>query len=117
MDIKINADGTIPIENNDLAKVTELEAIAQNVSIKLQIIKGEYDRDRNEGVDYFGKILKKGYPENLIETEIKNAILSVEGVLGISGFQLSVNSETRAASIIIDKITCKEGVFPFEVTI
>lgn len=111
-DIRIDADANIPITDNDLEIVTGQEAIGQDIRRSIRVVKGEYFRDVNMGIDYNNEILIKGATAELISTRFRAEIFAVPGVLDIRGF--NITQEGRAATITIEKIVTQEGTFPFE---
>jgi len=113
-DIKIDINTMdLEIENNDLVIIDEIEAIGQDIATYMRTIKGEWFRDTLIGVDYYGKIFIKNIPISIIDAEIRNAILSRPGVISIENMEISIDKTTRNLTIIVEKIKCKYGVFPF----
>lgn len=80
------------------------EAIGQLVKYRLHLFMGEYPYNINEGTDWFGKVMGK-QDESIREAEIKRVIASTEGVIQLSSFSASLNSETRKFTVFCGIIT------------
>ena len=114
MDIKQNlTTGYLDLVDNDLTQVTGIEAIGQDITRSIRVIKREWFRDQSLGIDYYNEIFAKGVSLALIESRFREAILNVPGVLRLINFRLEADSETRNLTLQIDSIETEEGSFPY----
>ena len=94
--------------------VTEKNALKQNISTRLKSWKSDCFFAMDDGVDWqnFLDIGKKKF----LDIDIKRVILQTEGVLRISSYTSTLNTETRAATIsaqvatIYGLVTVEEAV-------
>ena len=93
MDLKLDGNGDLAIENNDLVLISGLDAIAQDCRIKLKFFKGEWFLDTRIGVPYFQSIL--GKKSNTVSAILRKAILEVPGILSITSFEPTYDSIER----------------------
>ena len=70
------------------------EVIRQRVQQRLRLFKGEYEKDPELGVDYFGKIFGKR-DRFVALKEIERYIRSVEGVTSIVRVNFTLRSNRR----------------------
>jgi hypothetical protein len=90
-DLYLDAKGNLAISTS------RIEAIRQLIQNKLQTFLGEIAINLDEGVDYFGIVLDNTVPLQAKLIEISNKILEVEGVVGITNSDYSLNdSKTEA---------------------
>jgi len=75
------------------------EAIGQSIKSRLQFLLEEWFLDVNYGVPWLQKIMVKPANIPLTEALIKKTILETEGVINLTTFNLTFNSETRKVLI------------------
>lgn len=80
----IDKTGNFITENGRVKILTKSEAIRQNVRQALLLIFGEWFNDATQGVDWFGTILTKDQRRLLADREIRETVMSVDGVVSIS---------------------------------
>ena len=115
MDIKQNADtGFLPVVDGDLVLITEKEAIRQDITRRVRTFLGEIFRDVSQGIDYYNIVFEKGIRDQTRLSEFQKVILSTAGVIRIEGFDFSIDSETRVATLKVQKVVTEDGFFPFE---
>ena len=110
MDLKQTTAGYIDIEDNDLAQVTGMAAVAQDIKGSIRVFKREYFRDQSIGIDYMNEIFQKGTSLQVIATRFKSEILNVPGVLEINDFQLTTLNRVL---MITAEIVSEDGTFPY----
>jgi len=93
-DIKIK-DNTLFIENGDFALVDKIDKILQQCSIGLRILIGEWVLDYRQGIDYPGGLKKNA---NILKSQIKNALLSVDGVEQVLNYVFDTTSKNYLVS-------------------
>ena len=85
--------------------LSEGEAIAQKVKIRLLTFFAEWNLDTSIGTAWFEKILRKGVTEYIADQEIRRRVLETEGVRAISTFTSTFNAAQRTYSCKIVIIT------------
>jgi len=113
-DIKQNLEtGYLDIADNDLQLVTGIEAIGQDITRTIRVIKREWFRDQSIGIDYEREIFVKGISLAVIESRFREAILNVPGVIRLINFRIDNNAENRTLTIEIDSVVTEVGSFPY----
>lgn len=107
-DIKIDTDGFLLFDETDFETVTDKESIAQAISIRLQIWRGEYFRNINMGLDYMNEVFKKGYDKDMLKSKIMIECLAVKGVKKVSGISIEISN--NAGTITIGQIITDLGL-------
>jgi hypothetical protein len=79
--------------------VTETEATIQAVATRLRLFLGEWFLNKEIGIDYFGKILKKNINLREVELELKTTINQTDGVKELLKFEMTYNAETRELGV------------------
>lgn len=87
------------LENRDLAFVTGIDAIKQNLKQRLQVFLGENKFDINSGMPYFQNILRKNPDPIKIRAAFVNTILNTPGILEITNIDFDLDSQTRILSV------------------
>ncbi len=81
------ADGDILITNNGFTTVSGDDEIVQRLRNRLRSFLAEWFLDLTLGVAYIQLVFEKATPASAIDTEIKNAILSVPGIVELRTFE------------------------------
>lgn len=89
----------IYIEDRDLAFVTGVDAIKQNLRQRLQVFLGENKFDINSGMPYLQSIFKKNPDPILIRAAFVDTILGTPGILEITNIDFDLDSQTRILSV------------------
>lgn len=76
-----------------------VEAVAQMVKTRLLLVRGEWFLDTDAGMPYLTEILGKSVDLARAEATFKAAIVSVEGVLSLTSFDLTANTTTRKMTV------------------
>lgn len=88
-DLKIDpTTGDLDLSSGTVELVTGIDAIAQNLRIRLQMFKGEWHLDERQGMPYFQEILGQKYKPALLIPIFQEAILETAGVIAIKSFSL-----------------------------
>ena len=95
-DFALAADGDLYLNRNGDVEI--IGSIRQALQIKLKWFLGEWVFNPDLGVPYFEDILIKNPNQAIIEKDIREQILSVEGVTGIDSLSLSWDRQTRNLS-------------------
>ena len=98
-DIKLGTDGDLDTTNNDLTIITGLDEVTQRLRQTLRTFQGEWFLNLEFGVSYYQDILKKNPNLDVISTVLKNAILSVPGVLDLLEFVFDFDIVSRILTV------------------
>lgn len=90
-DIKLTKND-IKLVDGDLPLVEGLDRTLQHIDTGLFIMLGDWILDYTQGIDYINGL--KAYPE-IMRSQIKNAIKSVEGVDTVLKFKMERKSESQ----------------------
>lgn len=83
----------------EYAEVEGQDQTAQELFLVLNTYLGEWFLDNRVGIPYFQDILIKSPRGNVVTTYLRNAILSVEGVISITTFDIDLNAERRVLTV------------------
>lgn len=97
MDIRLT-DYDIDLTNGDLSWVTEQEAIAQDITMRLRTWLGETPYDKSVGVPYLQVIFVPGTPRAAVQLVLEQQVLKTPGVTGVS-LDIVINGLTRELSV------------------
>ena len=75
--------------------ISNISAVRQRLSIRLNTYRGEWYANTSTGIPYFQSMLVKGSNEELVNSILKSVIVETEGVLGIESFTSSFSKKTR----------------------
>jgi hypothetical protein len=102
----------ILIENQDLAMVSGTDAIKQHLRQRLQFFRGEYAHDLTRGIPYHDEFFKKNPNPIVMDSILKDVILTTPGVIELTLFTMELNNSTRVLTIIF-KVTTDEGTLDY----
>lgn len=88
-----------------LVLVDGVEAIAQQIWVRLQFFKGEWFLDRRQGVPYFENVFIKNPSRELLETIFRGIILDTPNVESLDSFLLDIETATRTGTIDFVAVT------------
>lgn len=109
MDLRLDANGDLDITDGDLSFVTGLEAIAQDITMKLRTWLGESVYDRAAGVPYLQVIFTRGISIHSVRAILEEQIRRVEGVLDVLELEVSLDHATRVLTAT-GRVRADEGV-------
>jgi hypothetical protein len=112
MDLKLDSNHDLAIENNDLVWIDGVDAVAQDVLIRLQFFLGEWFLDTRLGVPWFQKILGEKPRAPLVNQILRKAILTTPGMISINDFTTSYDGVTRKLTVEF-RGTADSGTFEF----
>ena len=107
-DIALTRSGDLFVNENGDFEI--IDSVRQAISIKLRWIKGEWIFNQALGTPYFESILVKKPNDALIEKLIKDQILSVDGVIGVSSISLQNDRASRALTVKFTARTSEEEI-------
>lgn len=99
------------------------EAVAVTLAMNLQLMKEEWWLDRTAGVGWLDmgsgepRIFGPSADLQLLESEVKSAILRTNGVSSLAAFSLAFDHDTRRASIAAQVTDIYGGVLPLQLVI
>jgi len=111
MDIALGT-GThdLDIVNGDLYLVSDLDATAQRLKIKLQFFLGEWFLDENVGIPFYESVFLKNPNLAVINAIFRRAILSDEAVITINQFDFTFHDSLRSGSLTFKANTIDGGL-------
>lgn len=98
-DLKLDANGDLAIENGDLVIIDGVDAVAQNIEVRLRFFKEEWFLDTRLGMPYYEKILGKKPRLNLLKSIFRKAILTTPGMIRIDDFQIDYEGVERKINV------------------
>lgn len=110
--IKLDPDThDIQVINGRTALVTGAESTAQLLKTRLLLIKGEAIPDKEEGVDYFGRVFGANAPARkpLADAEFKRVILATPGVRRLISYASTVTGRALTATVRVEYDDGTEG--------
>lgn len=111
MDIKLDSDGDIFLNVNDLELTLGIEAKAQHLTQRLRTFLGEWFLDLRIGVAYFQQIMIKNPNPAIVDSIFKKEILNTPGILELTSFNLDI-ATNRELTLSFRAIT-EEGEINF----
>ena len=101
------------IKNGDLVLTQGADAVKQHVTQRLRMFTGEWFLNLSEGVPYFQNILVKNPNPDIVDSLIKDTILSTPGVDELLSFNLEYDAALR--TLIVDfSIRVLDTIIDFE---
>lgn len=108
-DFLLNDSQELVFTNGDLVIAAGIDAIRQHLMIRLRFFLGEWFQNRDEGIDYYGKILVKNPDIPLITGMLNRVVRETPGVVSVDVFDLTYVPSTRTLRLSF-AATCDEGV-------
>ena len=98
-DLKLDpATRDLVVENGDLALIYDDESLIQRLWLRLSDVRGNWFRDTERGVDWFGSILGKR-SDVVRRTELRRVVLATDGVAGVVRLEFDYTAATRSLAI------------------
>lgn len=114
IDFKLDAGGDLELSLT--GDISPTESIVQAVRIRLLWFFQEWRLGPGLGIPYFENILVKNPNEVKVRHLIREAVMSVEGVINVQGVDLAIDKRTRQ-TIITVVFSTDEEFFKEEVKI
>lgn len=105
-------EGDLRLVDGQLVLVTGIDAIRQELTVRLRWFRGEWFLDRRTGVPWFESILGQKTALSLIERILRRAILATPGVESITRFVLERDNVERSLALTFEART-REGPLEF----
>jgi len=78
---------------------TDTEELSQRLEVRLALFQTEWYLDRNFGVPYYERILKKQADVNEVQAILTGIILNTPGVADIISFDVTYEADTRKYNV------------------
>jgi hypothetical protein len=103
MDLQIDNTNDLVFTNGDLVVLDGVDAIVQQIGIRLRYIKGEWFINPSEGMPYYDSILGQKAP-NLaaVVALFRRVILDTPGVVAVSGLTVQYDPNERTLTVNFD---------------
>lgn len=99
MDFAIK-NGELLINNGDFTLCkSDIDAIQQNIIIRLKTLSGEWFLDKNEGLPYIQSILGKKNGQKFLPSLLANEIKKIPEIKDLSQFSFEEDSSLRSLKI------------------
>lgn len=108
IDIDLDDNHDVYIIDRDLAITPPDDQTKQELSIRLQLWRGEWFLDVLSGIPYLQEVLKKRVSIDTVASIFKTEILAADGVIEILEFEMSFDSD-RALRIDF-KVSAEDGI-------
>lgn len=109
IDLRLDANGDLDVSGGKLHTVDGISCVAQLVTLRLKINKGEWFLDTRVGIPYFTDIFVSGSRLEEIETILRDAVSLAPGVLSVD--QFTVNLDANRALRVTYRIRGDSGDF------
>lgn len=83
----------------DLSIVNDIDAIVQDIKVRLWFFRGEWFLDTDAGVPYFADILVKNPNIQNVDAIIKTTIVDTDGVNEITDYESEFDSALRRLTV------------------
>lgn len=99
-DIKLDGTtGDLVFKDDDLVLVADLDAIAQDLRLRIGFVQGEWFLDEELGVPYWTEILVKDPNLVAVQEIFRRTLLETEGVLAVEELTLNYNASARTLGV------------------
>lgn len=100
MDLALDPQtGDLLLESGRLRLATGLDAIAQDVTMRLRFFLGEWFLDTRIGVPYFQEILVKNPNIPRVTQLLRQVVQETPGVTSVDRFDFTLDAQARNASV------------------
>lgn len=113
MELKLTSETDLDLSTGNLVFIDGLEAIRQDINIRLRFFKGEWFLNTEVGIPYFQKILGQKPRLNVIRDIYRTAILGTPGILAITALTVDFDRSSRKVSISF-RATTSEGPLEYK---
>ncbi len=101
---KLDNDGDIAIEDGRMVVVDDIQAIKTQLQVRLNLIRGNWFLDLNEGIDYHGSVFGKKKIDIELTSQFKQAILGTQGIDKLISFSAAFG-ENRILEVRFKAVT------------
>lgn len=101
--------GDLRIDGTEFALVEDLDAIAQEVGVRLRWWLGEWFLDTRRGTPYIQQLLVKGVSDATVREVLSAQIRAVDGIARVDSLTVERGGKNRLASITFSARTSTGG--------
>jgi hypothetical protein len=98
-DLAIDTTGDIVLTDDAVTLVTDADAIAQNLRIRLRMFRGEWFLNPLEGMPYLENVFQKNPKIPVVAALFRRAIRETPGVAEVVSFVPNYDAATRTFSV------------------
>lgn len=98
-DLKLDLTGDIVIEGGDAVLVDGVDAVIQQIKIRLKMFKGEWFQNPSEGMPWFQSILQKQPNTQSIAGIFRQAVQETPGVASVESLTTEFNAQERTLQV------------------
>lgn len=109
-DLALDTFGELDLSRDDLYFVTGADAVAQQLKIRLRLVRGEWFLDQRVGVPYQSQIWVKNPNLAAIQATYRQAIASTTGVDTVDRIDIAFDSPTRQLNLSFSAKLLSESV-------
>lgn len=105
--LALNASNDLELDEltGMIKMVSDGDEVCQQVRTRLLFYLGEWFLDTSVGIPYFQEVFTKPAIISLVESRLKDEIISTPGVLSLDTFATNFNSTTRALTVSFSATT------------
>lgn len=92
-------DGDLDLSSGGLTWSRGLTGVAQAIRVRIQMFKGEWFLNLDEGVPYYEDLLGQRYNEATVRKAFRAAIMATPGVLALDTFTTIFDAATRTVTV------------------
>ena len=108
MDILLDQDGDLLLTPQ--GDMVFAESVSQKILIRLRWFAEEWRWNREEGLPYRDRLLRKNPDVNFMEAAIRTKIFDVPEVTEVRDVRVTVDPKTRSASVQFEAYTDQETI-------
>jgi hypothetical protein len=112
MDLKLDPFGDLLIENDDLVLVDGIDAIRQDLDVRLKFFQGEWFLDTRVVMPYYQRILGEKPRLPAVAAIFREAVLQTPGIVGVTDFDIQFARPTRRLTLSFRALST-EGPFDY----
>jgi hypothetical protein len=98
-DFALDASGDLQVTAGRLSVVTGQSAVAQRLSIRLRLFRGDWFLNALEGVPYHDQVLPKGASAAVRREVIRRVIATMAGVQRVVSLDLQLDAAARSLQV------------------
>lgn len=96
---KLTPTHDLSFTSGRLDMVENVDSVAQSLKTRLQMVRGEWFADLDEGTPYVGRILVKMPDLSVVRSAVRERILATDGVLQLLSLSLDFDKSARTLSV------------------
>lgn len=106
--------GDINVSSGDLTLTSGVEAIRQNIQIRLKFFQGEWFLNTDIGIPYFGTFLTKNPNLAVVRSIIRDAVEGIPGVKSVTSVETQITTGSRDLQISLKVLSDLEEEVEFD---